>query len=233
MKNFFPDLVLFSLLLISNVYSFGTFNSVLQNYRQSYLDIKGSSMKTLDKSFFDVYNQLASYISSIHDGYATYVPYLNVTCNGFNSTNLKTGSTERLTNFCESINTITTYTLTELDDVIMTFYYGTLSADTEPMKIADYIWEYGDDNLDSLLSLYLKSPKCMQSQMGSYLDIYKNYVNIIIKASSVANRNMTNLFSKMISERKNIGLYMMQMGNSLKNCSTMKNSTQCVGKFVS
>ena len=210
-----------------------TFDPILQSYRSNYLSLKGSAYSTLDKSFFDVYNLLKSKITEIRDTYNQFSAVMNKSCTNFQYNSTKSGTGSRLMSFCGTTNSIMEYTTQELDDLITKFYYGTLGGDTEPLKIADYMWQSGDDNLNSLPYLYDKSSICMSSYLGIYLQIFRKNINIIVSKSTIVTRNITSSFMNTASDTKNIGDYIKNMSNELNNCNKLNDSTKCVRQFVS
>jgi len=231
--SYFVGNIIFLSIFIIFAKADNTFDPLLQLYRSNYLSVKGTSYSTLDKSFFDVYNQLRTRIADIRDIYAQYSPIMNKSCTSFQYSNIKSGTGTRLTSFCGSISTIMQYTSQELDELITTFHYGTLGGDTEPLKIADYMWQSGEDNLNSLPYMFEKDPDCLGSFMGNYLQIFRKNINIIVSKSTITSRNITSTFSELSSQTYNIGSFIKNMANELNSCNKVNDSTKCVRQFVS
>ncbi|XP_070504890.1 uncharacterized protein [Chironomus tepperi] len=218
--------------LIRTINFDNTFDPLLQLYRSNYLSVKGSSYSTLDKSFFDVYNQLRSRISDIKDIYGQYSAIMNKSCTSFDFNGIKSGTGSRLTSFCGSVSTIMQYTSQELDDLITTFYYGTLGGETEPIKIADNLWQSGEESLNSLPYFLERSSDCLGSFMGNYLQIFRKSINIIVSKSTITSRNITSTFSEISTQTYNVGHYVKNMANDLNNCNKLNDSTKCVRQFL-
>ncbi|CAG9811246.1 unnamed protein product [Chironomus riparius] len=231
MSYFIGKLIFLSIFIIL-AKSDTTFDPILQSYRSNYLSLKGSAYSSLDKSFFDVYNLLKSKIAEIRDTYSQYSAVMNKSCSNFEYNNTKSGTGSRLMSFCGTTNSIMDYTSQELDDLITNFYYGTLGGDTEPLKVADYMWQSGDDNLNSLPFLYDKSSSCMSSNLVAYLQIFRKNINNIISKSTIVTRNITSTFLNTVSETKNIGDFIKNMAGELNSCNKLNDSTKCVRQFL-
>lgn len=231
--SYFAGKFIFLSIFVILTKSDNTFDPLLQLYRSNYLAVKGSSYSTVDKSFFDVYNQLKARIADIDSIYSQYATIMNQSCTNFQYSKIKSGTGSRLSSFCGSLNSIMLYTSQELDDLIATFHYGTLGGDTEPLKIADYMWQSGEDNLNTLPYLLKKSSDCLGNYMGNYMQIFRKNINIIISKSTITSRNITSTFSEISAQTYNVGHYMKNMANDLNICNKANDSTKCVREFVS
>lgn len=158
--------VIFLTIFVTSAAIENTFHRTLQGYRVTLLELQGTSLPRLDKAFFEVYDALNELLKSM-SGNLGPLYNVNTTCRNFSSYKTTFRTQTKLTTFCTNVVSISKHTADEMQDLISAFHYGTLGADTEPLKLAEYIWDTATDSLNLLPLLLEKSFQIIWYRAGS------------------------------------------------------------------
>ncbi|KAG5668728.1 hypothetical protein PVAND_016655 [Polypedilum vanderplanki] len=208
------------------------FPKELQDFRYNYLNNKGSYLKYIDGSFFEVYNALKGKLDSIANTYTHYNTSWALSYNNFNMSNLKKSNANHLKNLFADIDYLVTYSSKNVPSLMNNFYIALLGMESDPLIVAKTLWDIVEDHMNSISKFYCKNKACLVSSFNKYHPIYLRGINSIRATATTTISNMTTVFNKILSNADTTGKIMKTMANELNACNKIADPNDCVKSFI-
>lgn len=211
-------------------------DETMQSLRINYGKFKASSLKSVDRSFFNIYNALHnSFFGAIRnfDGDDDGLNW-NEMCKHIQVSQFPNETIDLLQNVCFHGRGLIDKINGERENGLTLMFPGEqLRSTTNPGRKAEFIFDIIELQLNEVWRIYNKNQSCVGQFIGNFLPSYELVIQNVIFLSNQTIESLSNTFSEARLSTEQARQIMMRCIYYMGSCLDKNDFDSCVQRWVS
>lgn len=208
-------------------------DSSVQNFRLEYRRFRAQSLKSIDRSFFNVYDSLNSKVYKIVKPYERLqVKWLEMRDKVL-ATTLDLKTLLDFNSTCNNISALFTNLIIEHEESLLLIFPGGLASPTPSEKFALSVFDVMEKQMEDIWKIYVKNISCVGSHLKSYLPSFEPVIDNICYENNQTALMMSRMFWKATKISSTSIKQLSVFIKKIQNCLTDKTFRSCIFDTVS
>lgn len=211
-------------------------DETMQNLRLNYGKFKASSLKSVDRSFFNTYNALYNSFFGANKNFDDDDDGLNWNkmCKNIQMSQFSNETINLLQKVCFHGRGLIDKIHEERENGLILMYPGEqLRSTTNPGRSAEFIFDIIELQLNEVWRIYNKNQSCVGQFIGNFLPSYELVIQNVIFLSNQTIEHLSNTFSEARLETEQTRQIMMRCVYYMGSCLAKDDFDSCVRRWVS
>lgn len=209
-------------------------DETIRSIRQDYRTFRKEFFKSVDRSFFHVYNALGASLLEVVEPFTEILNSWTEMCDNERiSLKLHNRTETRVTDVCSEVQILIEKIIFERDEGLMLLFPGDLTSKTIASEILEKLFFHVELQMDQIWRVYARNTSCIAPVLKSYLPKFGVLIDNICFLSNRTVSNLTAAFNGVKQVSAVTKSTIKTCIDKVINCQKEKRSQKCFEGFVS
>lgn len=230
------SLLFFILLSTTQIFAKKNFvvDKNLQKLRQEYRKFRIDKKILLDKSFFEIYNEIDKQLTEVQEPLERTYQIWSKSCSKFPIAVLDEETKKKFETFCANGLNLLANSLKIRQKALNTFFSGDLVSLSPPMYFFEDLCDEIEAQVDQIWGYYIhNNSSCVAIMFDSFLSLFSPVIDDVIKMGKNVKENVKKDFKNFQKTAKNTLKVVEKMVDKFDLCISVKDINSCMWKLVS